>query len=385
MRDESDAIDILVAGDLYPGGRAERIIIDWPNTGVWQDVLKETGRHHLSIANLESPLTRRQSPIIKSGPHLRADPLCAAGIRGAGFDVLTLANNHILDMGADGIADTIEACDRAGLLTVGAGKNFQDATRLLNVSINGIRLTILSLAEREFSAATSHSAGAWPLDPIENYYQLQSAKETSDFILVIVHGGNEYYSLPSPGCVKTCRFLVDAGAHAVVCHHIHVPSGLEIYREAPIIYSTGNFLFDEPSAESGWFKGYLVSLSVRPGCVTRLRLIPYHQCRKNVEIRFMQGSECDKFLDHLCRLSKTIPDETLLKREWKIFCDRKRDDYLSMVYSLNALERKMLKMKIFPFWRINKKQDPILLNLFRCEAHRNACIEILNSTLRGQE
>jgi len=237
---------LTIAGDLSPIGRAEALLVNKHFKEVWGGLLEILTNGDLSVVNLECPLTYRKTPILKAGPHLRADPRCAESIHAGGFDVVTLANNHILDMGQEGLLDTCQACQEAGLSTVGVGRNLSEANRPLIQTVKGIRVAIIALAEHEFSIATYDKAGACALDPIENYYQIMRAKELADFVLVVFHGGNEYYALPSPRMVKTCRYFVDCGAHAVVCHHTHVPSGIEFYHDAPIVYGTGNFLFDWP-------------------------------------------------------------------------------------------------------------------------------------------
>jgi hypothetical protein len=383
LRDEIGTVKVLVAGDLYPGGPVEKNILDWPSTKIWQDILKETVSHDLSVVNLESPLTYSRTPISKGGPHLWADPLCAKGIRGAQFDVVTIANNHIMDMGKVGLTDTMDACKDAGLMVVGAGENLDEATRPLYVDINGLRIAILSVTEHEFSIATDESAGAWPLDPLDNYYQIQAARQKSDFVLIILHGGNEYYPLPSPNMVKTCRFLVDAGANAVVCHHTHVPSGVEIYHDAPIVCSTGNFLFySGGTIFPEWFSGYLVSISIRAGAVTSFHLVPYWQSRGALDIRFMNENEAHTFLADICRFSGIIRDKESLTREWTRFCAAKRNDYLSRMLLLNRVEHKLLKMNMGPFWRTSTKCILELLSLFDCESHRDVCVGVLRSEIR---
>lgn len=203
-------------------------------------------------------------------------------------------------MGEQGLFDTLDCCKRAGLKTVGAGGNIEEATKALITTVNGINIAILNVAENEWSIAGPDRAGASPVDLIDNYYSINETKQKADFILVILHGGNEYYPLPSPRMKKTCRYFVDIGTHAVVCHHTHVPSGLEIYNDAPIVYSTGNLLFDWPGERpDDWYKGYMAELSIMRGKVNSLCLLPYTQCDLKPTIRPMGEDINDFFLDIL--------------------------------------------------------------------------------------
>ena len=95
------------------------------------------------------------------------------------------------------------------------------------------------------------------------FYAIEEAKKKADFVVVIAHGGHEHYNLPSPRMKKWYRFFVDAGAHAVVGHHTHIISGYEVYKDAPIFYSLGNFCFDwEGLRNMEWNNGMLVEVKI---------------------------------------------------------------------------------------------------------------------------
>lgn len=82
----------------------------------------------------------------------------------------------------------------------------------------------------------NNSAGANPLNPIQQYYKTKEARHNADYVLVIVHGGHEHYQLPSPRMVEIYQFFIDAGADAVVNHHQHCFSGYEVFNDRPIFY-----------------------------------------------------------------------------------------------------------------------------------------------------
>lgn len=372
------SVKVLIAGDFCPMGRVESLILSTHRAEVIGYLTEIISDQDLSIVNIECPLTRSETPLPKTGPNLRADPGCAVGIRRAGFDVVTLANNHILDMGEPGFLDTLTACKQAGLKTVGAGRNLAEATRPLIIDVKGVRVAILALAEHEFSIATSDAAGAWPLDPIDNYYQIIQVCQQADFVLVVLHGGNENYPLPSPRMVKTCRYFVDLGVNAVVCHHAHVASGLEVYCGAPIVYSTGNLLFDWPTPRpAAWYTGYMVELTIQPYAVASIRLLPYHQCNPEPGVRPMGEAEAKLFLEEIARLSEIIAAPDKLEQAWLAFCASQRLTYRNMALCLNWVERRLSQIGLRPWWRASKKQIRTLCNLVRCESHRRVLIQSL--------
>ena len=377
------AARLLFAGDLFAGGRAEAPLKDGAAHLLWGELMEETSQHDFCVANLECPLTDTDAPILKSGPAFRADPQCAQGILAGGFDTVSMANNHIRDMGDAGVVDTLAACERAGLRTVGAGRNLEDAAKTLFVTVNGLRVAILAIAENEFSVATESSAGAWPLDLADNFRQIRAAKEQADLVLVIFHGGVEYYPLPTPAMTKTCRFFAEAGADGVICHHIHVPSGLEVHHGVPIVYGMGNFLFDRwpPEGNAGRSTGYMVSLDVRRGAVTKLQLIPYFQTQDECRARLMDASAAAAFLTHIADLSATIADKDALQREFDGLAASKRTQCLTSVLSLGRIERRLLKTGVWPFWRTSPLQFAKLLNQFSCESHRELVLSVLRSEI----
>src|SRR5690606_16683331 len=99
-------------------------------------------------------------------------------------------------------------------------------------------------------------------DVIDNVRQIKREKQISDKVIVIVHGGHEYYNLPSPRMVKQYRFYAENGADLVVGHHTHCISGHETYNGVPIFYSLGNFLFTKPSRHQSWYNGLVLEIFV---------------------------------------------------------------------------------------------------------------------------
>jgi poly-gamma-glutamate synthesis protein (capsule biosynthesis protein) len=370
---------LAVTGDLYPGGRCEEYFKDGRAEDICGDVIKEFKTTDLRISDLECPLTRNRTPIVKSGPHLVADPECIKGIRQMGIDVVTLANNHIMDMGERGFHDTITLCQEYGLKPVGAGSDHQEACKPLKVRINGLNIVIFNMTEHEFSIADEHKPGAWHLDAAENYRAIQQGKAQGDFVLIVLHGGNEYNPFPSPWKVRLCHYLADIGANAIVCHHIHVPSGIEVYHGVPIVYSTGNFLFDlSGNRPAEWYHGYMVMLSVRRDMVESIRLVPYVQCYENPGIRVMKKEEALTFMRSIADLSHVISDPVACKKKWLKKTRSMEIHYLSTLFALSRLERFFLRLGIWPFWRVREKRILDIINLFTCDSHREVMVSILS-------
>jgi poly-gamma-glutamate synthesis protein (capsule biosynthesis protein) len=362
-------------------GAGEEILSRGDVAAFWLPLSQILGAHDLRIANLECALTDVHRPIVKAGPAMRAAPACARGIRAGGFDVLTLANNHAFDMGAEGLANTLRACAEAGITTVGAGSDLEAASEPLVLVRGGIRLAIVNVAEREFGIAGRCSPGVAPVDPIRNAKQIARARDKADVVIAIVHGGLEYFALPRPGLVEYCRFLVDCGVHAVICHHTHVASSLEVYKSAPISYGVGNLLFDKGSrVPDSWHVGYFMSLDICARGVRAFRIIPFEQFRRVAGVVPLSEDQSYKLADRLAQLSRILACPDTLELKWRAFCRTRHARYLLM---LRAPFHFRGMSSIFKRWpRLFRLLLPSsrrleLLNYMRCASHREAIETIL--------
>ena len=371
---------ILIAGDLCPQGRPEAVLTGKAPGSVWGDVTDLAATYDLCVVNLECPLTETGDPLLKDGPHLLAHPACAHGIRAGGFQVASLANNHILDMGGRGLGSTLKALAQAGVYTVGAGTSMADATEPLCVTIGSHRIAFLAFAENEFASAGPDTPGSWPLDDIDNCTQIQDARNDGNTVIVLFHGGTEGYPLPSPEMVKRCRHYIRAGAKAVICHHSHVASGYESFRDGWISYGTGNFLFDWPEQlPASWYEGYMVGLTIGADGTVRTSIIPHRQDKTGWSVELMTEAESRQFIRTIEDRSRIIASPEQLAGSWTSFCAERRLEYLGRLLGTNTIDEILWERNILkPRW-IRRRLGTRLLNLFRCESHRELVTEILRS------
>src|SRR5690606_5760342 len=224
---------LLVAGDL--------VVTRSFNTNCISQELKDIFLStDYNIVNLEAPITESGTRILKTGPHLKGHLESTIELLSTlQIDLVTLANNHILDYDEKGVLDTLAICKDHGFSTVGAGKNKNEAASIFYLDSQEGEIAIINIAENEWASATEKSAGANGMDLIDNAKHIQEAKGKSDHVIVIVHGGHEYYNLPSPRMQKQYRFYIDNGADIVIGHHTHCVNGDEEYKGKQIYYSLG--------------------------------------------------------------------------------------------------------------------------------------------------
>lgn len=366
---------IIIAGDFCPQGRVAPLIDSGAFSSVLGDISALTSEADYSIVNFECPVCKGgEQPIDKQGPNLQCSSKSIEAVKWAGFDCVTLANNHFRDFGDEGVKNTIDACKDAGIDSVGGGKNLIEASAILYKQIGEHTLAIINCCEHEFSIASEIHGGSNPLNPILQYYAIKEAKEKADYVLVIVHGGHEHWQLPSPRMVETYRFFIDAGADAVVNHHQHCYSGYEVYHEKPIFYGLGNFCFDRSGKWSTkWYEGLLVMLTFEDDKVG-YEIFPYHQCMESPSVVLL---EKDVFDTKLAELNTIIQNEKRLASETAKYY-ASAEDKMSEVfepcdgrYYLAAKRRGWLPSFI------SKKRKLLAENLICCESHRDKMIYYL--------
>lgn len=202
----------------------------------------------LVVANLECPATKIQQPAFKQYI-FRAEPEWLQTLKAHGITHLNLANNHSVDQGRIGLADTKRNIQEAGMIPVGAGDNMQEAAQpvlLASTPRNVYLLTSLQMPLENFSylpdkTSVSHE----DLDSLKT--RVRQLKETDPccYIIVSLHWGGEHTLRPVPLQRQQAHQLIDAGVDALICHHTHTLQTIEQYQGKPIYYSIGNFIFDQ--------------------------------------------------------------------------------------------------------------------------------------------
>ncbi|WP_231363029.1 MULTISPECIES: CapA family protein [unclassified Thioalkalivibrio] len=215
--------------------------------------------------NLECFFTEdleNQKGLWKHPKVLRADPAMATTLVEAGFSILNLANNHMMDGGPQGLETTTDTLNRIGLLWSGAGRGHGQAIAPAWLERGGRTLAFIGAGDNSHDYAGPETPGVAPMEPFGDLLQrTREAAEQADIVVVQLHADLEFSYAPAPYRVKLSRALIDHGATLVIQHHPHVVQGVERYRNGLIAYSLGNFVFNVrgnayqegfPEARYGW-------------------------------------------------------------------------------------------------------------------------------------
>lgn len=329
------------------------------------------------VFNLEVPLTDTLNPIAKCGPCLDAPTSTIAGLKAVNPWAFTLANNHIMDQGVDGLRSTMDVLEGAGLQYFGAGANLTEAKKPLVVDIDGVTVGIFGCVEHEFSIAGEFSAGAAPYDPLDSFDDVRDLASRCDYVIVLYHGGKEHYRYPSPQLQRRCRKFAECGAQLVVCQHSHCIGCKENWADATIVYGQGNFLFDDAESDDNecWKTGLLLEVELGDQLA-----VEYHPLVKmDATVRLATGSNAEAILNDFISRSEEIEEVGFVEKSYGEFARGMLNSYLacgipgsgSLAFRvLNKLSRARLADRL-----VGANAGFALLNHVECEAHNELLIE----------
>lgn len=305
----SNAVSIAVGGDIFANGRF--YADDRPISPSFDDVLGLTKAADLVFANYEMPLSTRGQPLEKLA-NIRADPAIAPDLGRLGLDVVSIANNHMMDYGPDAMADTIACLDQQGIAHVGAGPTLAQAVEPVVVDVRGRTVGFLAFSclVAPGSGATDAAPGVAPIHvqsayEINPYWQaeepgepamvtirtsadaaeqafaeerVRALRQVVDVLFLSLHWGYGGLSSRIADYQRPLgHAMIDAGADMILGNHVHAVQGVEWYRGKAIVYSPGTFVGRQlpPESEGGEITDLVRSLlaDMSPdGFVTLLEL-----------------------------------------------------------------------------------------------------------------
>ena len=373
-------IRIVIGGDVCATGVNEEPFRNGDAETLFGTSVELLRNADLSIVNLESPFFAEPRGIQKSGAVLGVPDDCIRGLVAGGIRLIGLANNHAMDHSATGLENTIRVSRENGIATVGAGENLEAARRIHVETIRGLRVGVLGVAEHEFGIAGRSRPGVNPLNLVDWVRNVRANRANFDFLIVLLHGGNEHLRVPRPSLVETCRFFVEEGADVVLCQHSHCVGCIETYRSGHIVFGQGNFIFDSPDANASWFEGGLAVVDIDADGKSSLDFVPIRQTPGQPGSRPMAGEERESLLRGLAERSSLLSDPEALEAHWLAYCRAKKEVYLRRLGSKHRLARGIdrvtgnIQSAYSRSWALRAEH----LNLVRCESHRETLIQILS-------
>lgn len=265
---------LVFVGDIMLSRSIDKIITREGNPFFHFLKIKEiTERADITFGNLEGPASVRgidQGSIYS----FRANPDNLKGLVFAGFDIVSIANNHIFDWGKGAFVDTIDHLNALGIMPVGGGKNSVEAYAIRKIVRNGETFCFFAYSEFTSLAPSKNYPAIFGLNEKEMIRDINRAKvDQCQAIIISIHWGNEYETESSLWQQQLAHTLIDQGATLIVGHHPHVVQEVEKYKDGLIAYSLGNFVFDQNFSDETR-KGLILEVSMKKGLIQSFRKIP---------------------------------------------------------------------------------------------------------------
>ena len=244
----ADTLNIIFTGDILLDRGVRRVINHHGVDHLFSDGIDSVFRSaQIVVGNLECPATKIESPVFKQYI-FRSEPEWLDTLRQHGITHLNLANNHSIDQGREGLLDTKQNIEEAGMVPIGAGASMQEAAGPVLLASSPRKVWLvpsLRLALENYAYLTDKPCVSQePMDSLmQRVFQLRKVDSTA-VIIVSLHWGGEHTLKPVPRQRMEAHQLILAGADALICHHTHTLQTIETFRGKPIYYSIGNFIFD---------------------------------------------------------------------------------------------------------------------------------------------
>jgi poly-gamma-glutamate capsule biosynthesis protein CapA/YwtB (metallophosphatase superfamily) len=249
---QAEEVVINAVGDIMLAGRWVPVLKNKGYGFPFAALATELAGGDINLANLESPIATCGIEYTTKKFRFRAEPEVAHALRTAGFNLVTLANNHSMDFGGDALTETLQHLAAAGIAWVGAGENLYEARKMALYNVRGKKVAFLaySLTQPiEFFAGLKRPGTAPGYERLVGA-DVASARRQADHVIVSFHWGTEASGDVQVYQRKAARAAIDAGADVIIGHHPHVLQGVERYGNGIIFYSLGNFTFASKSRTS---------------------------------------------------------------------------------------------------------------------------------------
>lgn len=271
-------------------------------------------RADIAIANLEAPFTRESEAFPDKKYTFKVPPRYAEGVSGSGFDVVNLANNHMLDYGCRGLKTTLETLSAHSIAAVGAGPHRSAACAPVYLERQGMTIAFFGFSftfPREFWARPARCGTCHPGESLMQDL-IGEAREKADLVVVSFHWGQEKRTTPKPYQIYFAQRAIDSGADLVLGHHPHVLQGLQWYRGKLIAYSLGNYAFGSYSETAR--TSMILEVNLAPEHTLYGRVIPISVYNQQVDFqpRILRGAERYQVIQQLNDWSAELNEGRIL-------------------------------------------------------------------------
>ncbi|MDI6716402.1 MAG: CapA family protein [Actinomycetota bacterium] len=293
-------LKITAVGDVNPGSKDPTYVRK--NGYPYLNIRNLFRSDDLTFGNLECCLSYRGSPAPGKQFTFRGAPESAHLLKEAGFDIMSVANNHSKDFGSSAFLDTLMYLRLAGVHSSGGGINITEAIKPAIINTKERKVAFIAFSDiipYDF-AATSSRCGLAPLwDTKLVLDSVKKARDQADIVVVSLHWGQERATYPSSDQTKLAHQIIDSGADIILGHHPHVIQGIEIYKGKLIAYSLGNFMFSPGNFDGR--KTVILTTKIDKGKINEIVIYPVFI--SDIRPHIMGGKEAAAWLTEISKRS----------------------------------------------------------------------------------
>ena len=298
---QHEPINLIFAGDALMDWSVKETIRKKGPDYPFQFVKSEVKQADYAFVNLETAVTNHNEKDTVQIYNFKSDPASLQGIKGAGFDVVSIANNHVLDYKQKGFLDTLKHLQETGLPYVGGGMNKQEAYRAHTAKIKGKTVKFLAFSrfipDSSWFAKEDSSGIAEAYTKKNVFTAISNERKDADYLIIYMHWGIEKNHKPEQWQREFAKEMIDLGADAIVGSHVHVLQGFEFYKGKPVAYSIGNFLFPDyvrgAKADTGLLKMQLdngdIRIEFEPYYIYKDQIIKKDSTYDKKQLKFLES------------------------------------------------------------------------------------------------
>lgn len=312
---------VVAVGDVMVGSRARHRTDLFGPDYVFQCVAPLFRRSSIVLANQEGPIARDAIKLPRNHSY-KVNPKYTRVLRRAGFNVVTLANNHLLDCGREGVIETLKSLKKHHIHAIGAGRDVNSAHQPAIIRAGQHTVGLLGYYWNGRTSAKKNKPGSAMDTPEHLAADIGRLRPLVDRLVVTVHWGVPYEREPSAADREKARLMVSLGADIVIGHHPHIMQGIELVNDRPILYSVGNFAFGTGNSKA---ESLVVGVDFRTDA-TLIDFFPAYvknrDPRVNYQPKIMTGAAAGETLKRLRSLS---PDSEAIEVQngiGRLHCNR---------------------------------------------------------------
>ena len=269
-----------------------------------EDIVNLLNQSEITIANNEFTISNNGEKLPNKYYTFKATPERLKIYKEMSVDLVTLANNHIYDFGEVAFQDSLKSLEENDIPYIGAGRNIEEATAPFYFIANGYKIAFLNATRAEkfilTPEATETSGGVFRCsDPTLLIQQIEKVKQTSDFVVALIHWGKEDSDELETVQVDTAKQYIDAGADLIVGTHAHTLQGIDFYHDKAIIYNLGDFIFNNETKDTAIFQ-----FSINSEGNFRYKIIPCQQKEEYTQV--LLSEEKTRVIQKLQKLSPNV-------------------------------------------------------------------------------